>query len=76
MEHTFKTYLWYQCQNGDLLGRSCQGIFPGPSATSALISTVSHSPLTSQEILQDLQRQLTPPKVLKYTCKPDNTRTG
>lgn len=56
MEYTFKTYLLYQCQNGDLLGRSRQGIFPGPSATSVLISTVSHSPLTSQEILQDLQR--------------------
>ena len=43
MEHTFKTYLCHQCQNGDLLGRSRQGVFPGPSATNVLISAVSHS---------------------------------
>ena len=32
-----------QGQNGDLLGRSRQGVFPGPSATNVLISAVSHS---------------------------------
>ena len=42
------------CLNGDLRESSLQSIFPGPSATSVLVLTVSYSqPPSPQETLQD-----------------------